>query len=182
MNSRRPPHKHLGSDSKSYRRNVGVRLYGPGSTFHDLRPRDGRDNEAGTLTGLVLMGTFLVGGPALVGAGVSGLFAMALVLPADIAPRGRTGAAAGMVLAVGYGTAALGPVIAGVVRDVTGSFAVTLLLLPAVGATLIVLGAIAPELPHISGSVVGPRIDRNEVKHAPRPARPVRLRPPRRGG
>jgi CP family cyanate transporter-like MFS transporter len=85
--------------------------------------------------------------PALAGAGVSGLFAMSLVLPADIAPRGRTGAAAGMVLGVGYGAAALGPVIAGAARDITGSFDVTLLMLPAIGMALIALAAIAPELP-----------------------------------
>jgi MFS transporter, CP family, cyanate transporter len=84
--------------------------------------------------------------PALAGAGVSGVFAMSLVLPADVAPPGRTGAAAGMVLAIGYAASALGPVIAGVVRDVTGSFDATLLLLPAVGVLMIILSAFAPEL------------------------------------
>jgi CP family cyanate transporter-like MFS transporter len=93
--------------------------------------------------------------PALAGAGVSGLFAMSLVLPADIAPRGRTGAAAGMVLGIGYGAAALGPVIAGATRDITGSFDVTLLMLPAIGMALIVLAAIAPELPRVRESVIG---------------------------
>jgi len=84
--------------------------------------------------------------PALAGAGISGLFAMSLVLPADVAPHGRTGAAAGMVLAVGYAASALGPVIAGVVRDVTGSFDVTLRVLPVIGGIMILLSAIAPEL------------------------------------
>ena len=84
--------------------------------------------------------------PALAGAGVAGVFAMSLVLPADIAPRGRTGAVAGMVLAIGYAASALGPVIAGIVRDVTGSFAATLLLLPVIGAAMIALASIAPEL------------------------------------
>jgi MFS transporter, CP family, cyanate transporter len=84
--------------------------------------------------------------PALAGAGISGLFAMSLVLPADIAPAGRTGAAAGMVLAIGYAAAALGPVIAGVVRDVTGSFDATLHLLPVIAVVTIVLSALAPEL------------------------------------
>ena len=83
--------------------------------------------------------------PALTGSGVSGVFAMSLVLPADIAPPGRTGAAAGMVLAIGYAASALGPVIAGVVRDVTGSFDATLLLLPAIGGLMIALSALAPE-------------------------------------
>jgi MFS transporter, CP family, cyanate transporter len=84
--------------------------------------------------------------PASAGAGISGVFAMSLVLPADIAPSGRTGAAAGMVLAIGYAASALGPVIAGVVRDVTGSFDATLRLLPVVAGAMIVLAAIAPEL------------------------------------
>jgi CP family cyanate transporter-like MFS transporter len=84
--------------------------------------------------------------PALAGAGVSGVFAMSLVLPADIAPAGRTGAVAGMVLAIGYAASALGPVIAGIVRDVTGSFAATLLLLPVIGVLMIALSAFAPEL------------------------------------
>ena len=83
--------------------------------------------------------------PALAGAGVSGVFAMSLVLPADIAPAGRTGAVAGMVLAIGYAASALGPVVAGVVRDVTGSFDATLLLLPAIGVMMIALAAFAPE-------------------------------------
>jgi CP family cyanate transporter-like MFS transporter len=84
--------------------------------------------------------------PALAGAGVSGLFAMSLVLPADVAPRGRTGAAAGMVLGIGYVGSALGPVLAGTVRDVTGSFAATMAMLPALAVATIVLGAIVPEL------------------------------------
>jgi CP family cyanate transporter-like MFS transporter len=84
--------------------------------------------------------------PALAGAGISGAFAMALVLPADVAPPGRTGAAAGMVLAIGYAAAALGPVIAGVVRDITGSFDATLRLLPVIAVVMIVLSLLAPEL------------------------------------
>jgi CP family cyanate transporter-like MFS transporter len=85
--------------------------------------------------------------PALAGLAVSGLFAMSLVLPADIAPRGHTGAAAGMVLGIGYAAAALGPVVAGAVRDLTGSFQAALLLLVVFGIAMIVLSFIAPELP-----------------------------------
>lgn len=84
--------------------------------------------------------------PALAGSGVSGVFVMSLVLPADLAPRGRTGAAAGMVLAIGYTASALGPIIAGVVRDVTGSFAATLTLLPTFGVAMIALSVFVPEL------------------------------------
>jgi CP family cyanate transporter-like MFS transporter len=83
--------------------------------------------------------------PALAGCGVGGVFALALVLPADIAPRGRTGVAAGMVLAVGYGLSALGPVVAGGVRDVTGSFATALAMLPLIGLAILALAAILPE-------------------------------------
>ncbi len=85
--------------------------------------------------------------PALAGSGVAALFGMSLVFPADIAPKGRTGAAAGMVLGVGYAGSALGPVVAGLVRDVTGSFNATLILLPVVGVAMIVLACFAPELP-----------------------------------
>jgi MFS transporter, CP family, cyanate transporter len=84
--------------------------------------------------------------PALAGAGISGVFAMSLVLPADVAPPGRTGAAAGMVLGIGYAASALGPVIAGVVRDATGSFDATLRLLPVIGGVMVVLSTLAPEL------------------------------------
>ena len=84
--------------------------------------------------------------PALAGAAVSGLFAMSLVLPADLAPSGYTGVTAGMVLGIGYAISALGPIIAGVVRDVTGSFAATLLLLPAMGLAMIALSVFVPEL------------------------------------
>ena len=85
--------------------------------------------------------------PTLAGLAVAGLFAMSLVLPADIAPRGYAGSAAGMVLGVGYASAALGPVIAGVVRDVTGSFQAALLLLVGFAVAMIALAFVAPELP-----------------------------------
>jgi CP family cyanate transporter-like MFS transporter len=92
-------------------------------------------------------GPWLWAWPAMAGAAVSGLLAMSLVLPADIAPRGFTGAAAGMVLGVGYAASAAGPVIAGVVRDVTGSFQAALLLLVGLGIAMIGLALVAPELP-----------------------------------
>jgi CP family cyanate transporter-like MFS transporter len=85
--------------------------------------------------------------PACAGIGVAGLFAMALVLPADIAPRGHTGIAAGMVLGIGYVASALGPVIAGVGHDLTGSFTAILTLLPIMAVINIVLALIMPELP-----------------------------------
>jgi cyanate permease len=49
------------------------------------------------------------------------------------------------VLAIGYAASALGPVIAGIVRDVSGSFAATVSLLPAVGVVMILLALLTPE-------------------------------------
>ncbi len=82
--------------------------------------------------------------PILAGAGVSALFAMTLVLPADVAPAGQVGAAAGMVLAIGYAGSALGPVLAGVVRDLTGGFATALATLPVVGVLALLLASAVP--------------------------------------
>ncbi len=85
--------------------------------------------------------------PALAGAGVAGVFGMALVMPADLAPPGRTGRAAGMVLAVGYAGSALGPIVAGLVRDITGSFDASLILLPIVGVAMTLATFATPEIP-----------------------------------
>jgi CP family cyanate transporter-like MFS transporter len=85
--------------------------------------------------------------PALAGAGVAGVFGMALVMPADLAPAGRTGTAAGMVLAIGYAGSALGPIVAGLVRDLTGSFDASLALLPIVGIAMTIATFGTPEMP-----------------------------------
>lgn len=85
--------------------------------------------------------------PFLAGAGVAGVFGMALVMPADLAPAGRTGRAAGMVLAIGYAGSALGPLAAGVVRDLTGSFSASLILLPIVGIAMTIATFATPEMP-----------------------------------
>src|SRR5690606_13018910 len=68
--------------------------------------------------------------PVLCGFGVAGLFGMGLLMPVDVAPPGKTGLAAGMVLCIGYLASAAGPVIGGGIKDVTGSFERALLLLP----------------------------------------------------
>jgi len=83
--------------------------------------------------------------PLLCGAGIAGLLAMALLLPADVAPRGRVGAAAGMTLAIGYCASALGPLIAGKVYDVTGSLRTALIVLPVVGIAMAVLSIACPD-------------------------------------
>ena len=82
--------------------------------------------------------------PPLCGAGVAAVFALGLVMPADVSPPGRTGAAAGMVLGLGYAGSALGPLLAGIVRDATGSFAAAIAVLPAVGVAMVLLSLLAP--------------------------------------
>ncbi len=84
---------------------------------------------------------------ALSGAGVAAVFALSLVLPTDVAPRGRTGSVAGMVLGIGYAGSALGPVVGGAVRDATGSFADAMAVLPVVGLVMVMLSLVAPEIP-----------------------------------
>lgn len=80
----------------------------------------------------------------LAGAGVSGLFALGLVMPADVAPAAKVGAAAGMVLAIGYAGSALGPILAGLVRDLTGGFGAALATLPALGLVMATLALLVP--------------------------------------
>jgi CP family cyanate transporter-like MFS transporter len=82
--------------------------------------------------------------PALAGLGVAGLFGMSLVLPLDVAPPHAVGAAAGMVLGIGYLGSALGPVIGGAVNDLTGSFSGAMTLLPIVGAVMFGLSLVIP--------------------------------------
>ncbi|MDQ3694639.1 MAG: MFS transporter, partial [Chloroflexota bacterium] len=83
----------------------------------------------------------------LAGAGVSGLFGLSLMMPAELAPSGRTGAAAGMVLGIGFAISALGPVLAGGLRDLTGSFQTATMVLPITGAGLIAISLLLPDLP-----------------------------------
>ena len=83
--------------------------------------------------------------PLLCGFGVAGLFGMGLLMPVDVAPPGKTGLAAGMVLCVGYLASAAGPVIGGAIKDATGSFERALLLLPVLAAGLIVVAMFVPQ-------------------------------------
>jgi CP family cyanate transporter-like MFS transporter len=78
------------------------------------------------------------------GAGSSGIFGLTLVLPTDYAPPSRTGVAAGMMLMIGYLGSATGPLIGGVVRDLTGSFSGALLVLPVISVTLVAGALILP--------------------------------------
>jgi MFS transporter, CP family, cyanate transporter len=83
--------------------------------------------------------------PLLAGFGVAGVFGMGLLMPADVAPPGATGVAAGMVLGVGYLGSALGPVIGGLVRDVTGSFEAALTMLPLLALAMMALAIGSPQ-------------------------------------
>lgn len=82
--------------------------------------------------------------PMLCGFGVAGLFGMGLLMPVDVAPPGKTGMAAGMVLCIGYLASAAGPVIGGVIKDATGSFERALLLLPLLALVMIGVSLFAP--------------------------------------
>jgi len=89
--------------------------------------------------------------PTLAGIGTAGVFVLCLVLIAETPPAGSTGAAAGMMMAVGYGGAVLGPIAAGALRDATGGFGAVLLALPVVAVAMVLLGAVAPETARLRG-------------------------------
>ncbi|MBX3070616.1 MAG: MFS transporter [Thermomicrobiales bacterium] len=78
------------------------------------------------------------------GFGLAGLFGMGLLMPADTAKEGKTGQTAGMVLAIGYVASGIGPVIAGAIEDLTGSFDLALQLIPFVAVVTILLAFRAP--------------------------------------
>jgi cyanate permease len=69
------------------------------------------------------------------------------MLPAELAPSGHTGSAAGMVLAIGFAISALGPVLAGALRDLTGSFQTATALIPVTALLLIALSVTLPDRP-----------------------------------
>lgn len=82
--------------------------------------------------------------PILAGFGVAGLFGMGLLMPADVAPMGKTGITAGMVLAIGYVASGAGPVIGGLINDATGSLETAMAILPAIAVAMIALSWFAP--------------------------------------
>ncbi|MFM9107260.1 MAG: CynX/NimT family MFS transporter [Chloroflexota bacterium] len=82
--------------------------------------------------------------PLLAGFGVGGVLVLVLVAVAVVSPPDRTGDAAAMVLAVGYTTTALGPFLAGVIRDLSGGYRTALLVLPVVAIAMILLSAAMP--------------------------------------
>lgn len=82
--------------------------------------------------------------PVFCGFGVAGLFGMGLLMPIDVAPPGKTGLAAGMVLCIGYLASAAGPVVGGAIKDATGSFERALLLLPILAIGMIAVAMFVP--------------------------------------
>jgi len=106
-----------------------------------------------------LVGLAAVPGPAVVwavilGAGMGAIFPIVLTLPVDVGGSpGDVAATAAMMLLVGYILSAVGPLAFGIARDVTGGFALGLLLLIGLGIVLVVLCAgLTPERLHRIGA------------------------------
>jgi CP family cyanate transporter-like MFS transporter len=80
----------------------------------------------------------------MLGFGVGGLFALALMMIAEhAATPGQAAALSGMAFFVGYLVAALGPVAAGALRDATGGYAVPFLALAGLAVVTLVIGVLA---------------------------------------
>lgn len=74
----------------------------------------------------------------LAGLGIGASFPMTLTLPLDLANEpAQTGAVVGLMLGAGYTITALGPLLLGAVRDLTGSFSTSLWVLVAVAAAFV---------------------------------------------
>jgi CP family cyanate transporter-like MFS transporter len=71
-----------------------------------------------------------------------------LTLPAEMMPKERAGVASGVVVAIGYAGAVAGPIVAGQILDVTGSFTVIFYLLAAVSLITTGLALIIPKTSH----------------------------------
>jgi CP family cyanate transporter-like MFS transporter len=82
--------------------------------------------------------------PALAGFGTCGILVTVLVLVAELAPHGRTGDAAGVVMAIGYIGATLGPLVAGFITDLTGSYRTAMLTLPVAAFAMVLLALAMP--------------------------------------
>lgn len=82
-----------------------------------------------------------------------GAFALIMTLPLDFeSSRERVGALVGLMLGVGYSTAALAPFVLGAVRDVTGSFDAVLWVCAGFACLLVLLVHLLPH-PQRSGTV-----------------------------
>jgi MFS transporter, CP family, cyanate transporter len=78
---------------------------------------------------------------ALLGLGVGGMFALALTMLVKLAPTPAASARlSGMALLVGYLLAATGPVLAGALYDLAGSYRLPFLVLAGIGAATLAVG------------------------------------------
>jgi MFS transporter, CP family, cyanate transporter len=71
-----------------------------------------------------------------VGGGTTFAFSVCMAAPAELAPAQRVGITAGVLLALGYGESAIGPVAIGALRDALGSYEAGWLLVLGLGAVL----------------------------------------------
>jgi CP family cyanate transporter-like MFS transporter len=90
---------------------------------------------------------------AVLGAGLGLMFTVVLTLPTDVAGDAQgAGGASALMLLVGYLIASVAPFALGAVRDLTGSFAVSLWLLLALAATMVPMAwALSPARLHQGG-------------------------------
>jgi CP family cyanate transporter-like MFS transporter len=106
--------------------------------------------QVGSMLGVLL----LPGGGwvwvTLFGLANGGLFSLIMTLPLDVADDpARVGAAAAMMLGVGYTLGALSPFVLGVVRDATGTFTGSLwLILGTIAAFMLLAATLTPERLH----------------------------------
>ena len=93
------------------------------------------------LAGITLLADGAILWAVLVGAGLGMTFTLVLTLPVDIShdPR-EAGGAAALMLVMGYLIASAAPFVLGAVRDATGNFEVSLLLLVAIALVMIPFG------------------------------------------
>jgi MFS transporter, CP family, cyanate transporter len=82
---------------------------------------------------------------ALAGGGIGIVFTLALALPTDLLDPRRAGPTVSLVFTVGYGAALVSPLLAGVLRDVLGSFTLALLPTVATGVLMLATAAALPE-------------------------------------
>ena len=103
--------------------------------------------------GVVLLPLLAWAWAIVLGAGLGMMFTMVLTLPTDVAADARgAGGASALMLLVGYLIASAAPFALGAVRDLTGSFAVSLWLLLALAATMLPMSwALSPARLHQGG-------------------------------
>jgi CP family cyanate transporter-like MFS transporter len=76
-----------------------------------------------------------------------GTFALLLAMPAQLVERRKVASAAGAVISIGYVGALAGPLIAGYIRDLTGSFSMAFLIVAVTGLISAALSLRAPKSP-----------------------------------